>query len=58
MNRKVREPFLLTRMLNFLIGIIILALIVVVVVKDSNTEVFQRKKEYAVMYMPSCVQCF
>lgn len=41
MNRKVREPFLLTRMLNFLIGIIILALIVVVVVKDSNTEVFQ-----------------
>ncbi|MBR4139506.1 MAG: hypothetical protein IKT88_06060 [Lachnospiraceae bacterium] len=41
MNRKVREPFLLTRMLNFLLGIIILALIVVVVVKDSNTEVFQ-----------------
>ena len=41
MNRKVREPFLLTRMLNFLIGIIILALIVVVVVKDSNTEIFQ-----------------
>ena len=41
MNRKVREPFLLTRMLNVLLGIIILALIVVVVVKDSNTEVFQ-----------------
>ena len=41
MNRKVREPFLLTRMLNFLLGIIILALIVVVVVKDSNTEIFQ-----------------
>ena len=41
MNQKVREPFLRTRMLNFLLGIIILALIVVVIVKDSNTEIFQ-----------------
>ena len=41
MNQKVREPFLRTRMLNFLLGIIILALVVVVIVRDSNTEIFQ-----------------
>ena len=41
MNQKVREPFLLIRTVNFILGIIILALIVVVIVKDSNTEIFQ-----------------
>ncbi len=41
MNQKVREPFLFIRTVNFILGIIILALIVVVIVKDSNTEIFQ-----------------
>ena len=41
MNKQVKEPFFGTRMVNFLLGITILALIVVVFIKQENTEVFE-----------------
>ena len=41
MNQKVKEPFLLTRAANLILGIVILALIVVVIVKDSGTEIIE-----------------
>ncbi len=41
MNRNVKEPFFLARMMNFLLGIVILVMLVVMVVKKEGTEVFQ-----------------
>lgn len=41
MNRRLREPFYITRMINLLLGLVILALMVVVIFKDSGTEVFK-----------------
>ena len=41
MNQKVRDPFFITRTCNLFLGLIILALLVVVLVKDSGTEVFE-----------------
>lgn len=41
MSQKVKEPFFITRGVNLILGIVILALIVVVIVKDSGTEVYE-----------------
>ena len=41
MNKKVKEPFLGTRIVNFLIGLVILALVVVVLVKREGTEIYE-----------------
>lgn len=41
MNKGLREPFLFTRALNLILGILILALIVIVLVKDSGTEILE-----------------
>ncbi len=41
MSQKVREPFIITRIVNLVLGLIILALMVVVLVKKTGTEVFQ-----------------
>ena len=41
MNQKVREPFIITRIVNLILGLIILALIVVVLVKKTDTEIFK-----------------
>ncbi len=41
MKQKVKEPFFATRSINFLLGLAILALIVVVFVKKSGTEIFE-----------------
>ena len=41
MKPKVREPFFVTRAVNFILGIAILALVVAVIVMDGNTEIFE-----------------
>ena len=41
MSQKVREPFIITRTVNFVLGLIILALMVVVLVKKTDTEIFE-----------------
>ena len=41
MSQKVREPFIITRIVNLILGLIILALIVVVLVKKTDTEIFK-----------------
>ena len=41
MKPKVREPFFITRAMNFLLGIVILALVVVTLVMKTNTEIYQ-----------------
>lgn len=41
MKQKVKEPFYITRMINFILGLIILVLIAVVLIKRSNTEIFE-----------------
>lgn len=41
MNKKVKEPFFLSRVLNMILGIIILALIIVVIMKDTGTEIYE-----------------
>ena len=41
MNKKVKEPFLLARTINMILGFIILLLILVVIYKDSETKLFE-----------------
>ena len=41
MKRGLREPFFMTRAVNFLLGVTILALILVVAIKRSGTEIFE-----------------
>lgn len=41
MNKKVREPFFISRLLSMLIGIIILGLLVLVLVKDGGTAIYE-----------------
>ena len=41
MSQKVREPFIITRTVNLVLGLVILALMVVVLVKRTDTEIFQ-----------------
>ena len=41
MKRGLREPFFITRAINFILGVIILALILVVLIKKSGTEIFE-----------------
>lgn len=41
MNKKVKEPFLAARTLNFALGIVILALFIVVMIKKGDTEVYE-----------------
>ena len=41
MKRGLREPFFITRAINFILGVIILALMLVVLIKKSGTEIFE-----------------
>ena len=41
MSKKVKEPFLGARTINFLIGIVILALVVLILAKREGTEIYQ-----------------
>jgi heme/copper-type cytochrome/quinol oxidase subunit 4 len=41
MKRGLREPFFITRAINFVLGVIILALMLVVIIKKSGTEIFE-----------------
>lgn len=41
MNKQVKEPFLLVRAFNLLLGIIILALIVVRMVTQNNAQIYE-----------------
>lgn len=41
MNKQVKEPFLITRALNLILGIGILALFVARIVMDSGEEIFE-----------------
>lgn len=41
MKHKVREPFFLLRTFNFLLGIVILAMILAVIFLEWNTQVFE-----------------
>lgn len=41
MNPKTREPYLYTRILNLVLGLIIIGLLIPVFVKDTGTEVYE-----------------
>lgn len=41
MSKKVKEPFLTARILNFVLGIAILALAAWVVIKKGDTEIYE-----------------
>ena len=41
MNKKVREPFFITRTINLILGIIILVLMALVLLNIGNREVFK-----------------
>lgn len=41
MNKKAKEPLFLSRVLNMILGVTILALILVVFIKDSGTEIYE-----------------
>jgi len=41
MNKKVKEPFFAARILNFILGVTILALIVVVMFKKGGTDIYE-----------------
>ncbi len=41
MSKKVREPFFAARILNFIIGITILAMVVVVMLKKGGTDIYE-----------------
>lgn len=41
MNKKVKEPFLATRVINMILGFVILALVLLVIYKDGGTEIYE-----------------
>ena len=41
MKRGLREPFFITRVINLILGVIILALMLVVIIKKNDTEIFK-----------------
>ena len=41
MNKKVREPFFITRTINLILGIIILVLMVLVLLNIGSREIFK-----------------
>ena len=41
MNKKVKEPFFITRIVNFLIGIAVLVLIILVMMNVTGREIFE-----------------
>ena len=41
MNKKVREPFFITRTINLILGIIILVLMVLVMLNIGNRDIFK-----------------
>lgn len=41
MSKKVKEPFLLARVMNTILGVVILALIIVVLLKDGGTQGYE-----------------
>ena len=41
MNKKVREPFFITRTINLIFGIIILVLVVLVMLNIGNRDIFK-----------------
>ena len=41
MNKKVKEPFFVSRLISMIIGLIILGLLVVVLVKDGSTRIYE-----------------
>ena len=41
MKRGLREPFFITRAINFILGVIILALMLVVLIKKNDTEILK-----------------
>ena len=41
MKRGLREPFFITRAINLILGVIILALMLVVIIKKNDTEIFK-----------------
>lgn len=41
MNKKVKEPFLITRIVNFLLGITILVLIILVILDVTGRDIFK-----------------
>ena len=41
MDRRLREPFMVTRIVNLILGIVILGLMVAVLIKKNGTEVME-----------------
>ena len=41
MNKKVKEPFFVSRLLSMLIGLVIICLLMVVIVKDGSTAIYE-----------------
>ena len=41
MNKKVKEPFFITRIVNFLLGIAILVLIILLMLNVTGREIFE-----------------
>ena len=41
MTKKVKEPFFVSRLISMLIGLAILGLLVVVLVKEGNTAIYE-----------------
>ena len=41
MKRGLREPFFMTRVINLILGVVILALMLVVLIKKNDTEIFK-----------------
>lgn len=41
MNKKIKEPFLAARVLNFVLGIVILSLAAIVMIKREDTVIYE-----------------
>ncbi len=41
MNKRVKEPFFAARILNFILGVTILTLVVVVMLKKGGTDIYE-----------------
>lgn len=60
MNKKAKEPFFVSHVISMLLGIIAFAMVIVVLVKDQGTEIYETLifALGAVINFISAVKCF
>lgn len=60
MNKKAKEPFFISQVVSMVLGIVVLAMIIVVLVKNQGTQIYETLifALAAVINFISAVKCF